>query len=225
MERPVTAGTLRRRAAERQNTDSGLTLIEVVVAMVILSIFMSLFLGAVISLTRGTTQVRAAAESTSGTLLVFQNIDRQVRYADAINYPGPGLSTGYRYIEFRTPASSTPTNETTCNQWRYLPNLKRIETRRWIDTPGSVPTAWSTKLTNVIDTPVVTYPFAMQPAASENKQKLLLTIDAGLPGTAAPTAIETVFVARNSSPSSVTNTAGPDGQSVQMVCTRTGLRP
>jgi prepilin-type N-terminal cleavage/methylation domain-containing protein len=210
----------------RRSADQGFSLIELIVAMGIFTIFIAIFLTAVVSLARGTTQARVTAESSGGALIVFQNIDRQVRYADAINFPGEGISSGARYIEFRTPASSMATNVTTCTQWRYLPSKNRIESRRWDDTAGSTATPWATKLTTVIDKPGVGYPFTLVPAtASVTKQQLLLTLDAGTAGTSGATSIATTFVARNSSKDSVSNVAGPDGQSVTKVCDRMDFRP
>jgi prepilin-type N-terminal cleavage/methylation domain-containing protein len=210
---------------DEESSDAGYSLIELIVAMTIFTIFIAVFLAAVVGLARGTTQARASSESAGGVMLVFQNIDRQVRYADAINFPGASSATGYRYIEFRTPASSMPTNETTCTQWRFLPDQKRIESRRWKDTPGSVATPWATKLATVISKPDATYPFALIPAAGPSKQQLQLSIDAGLASGSGKTSISTSFVARNSSDTSVSNTAGPDGQSVNRVCDRTDFRP
>ena len=206
------------------NDASGFSLIELIVAMSIFTIFIAVFLAAVVGLARGATQAQVRAEATTGVLQVFQNIDRQVRYADAINYPGLGLASGYRYIEFRTPASSSVTNKTTCTQWRYLPDLNRIESRQWEDSSGSVATNWNTKLTTVIDRPEVTYPFELIPAAGNARQELKLTIEAGNSSVAASSEIETTFVARNSK-GSPTSIVGAGGQSVSPVCQRAALRP
>jgi len=206
-------------------SSAGFSLIELIVAMSIFTIFTAVFLAAVVGLTRGTTQARVTAEATSGVLLVFQNIDRQVRYADAINFPGQSPATGYRYIEFRTPAASMPTNVTTCNQWRYLPDLNRIESRFWVDAPGAVPSAWSTKLTTAVSAPGVTYPFEMIPAVGTAKQQLKLTLTAGSSTVGATSMISTTYVARNSK-NSLTNAVGAGGQSATPVCrTPTAVRP
>lgn len=217
--------TFKDAVRSSRSSQQGFSLVELVVAMGIFTIFIAIFLTAVVSLARGTTQARVTAESASGALTVFQNIDRQVRYADAINFPGVSPASHYRYIEFRTPASSMSTNLTTCTQWRYLPSENRIESRRWEDSSGSTPTPWATKLTFVIDKPGADYPFSLVPATTNTKQQLLLTLDAGVAGTSGSTSIATSFVARNSSDDSVSNVAGPDGQSATKVCNRTDLRP
>ncbi|MCU1543335.1 MAG: hypothetical protein JWM50_1200 [Microbacteriaceae bacterium] len=205
----------------------GFSLIELVVAMGIFTIFIVLFLSAVIGLSRGTTQVKLTSESASSALIVFQNIDRQVRYADAINYPGNG--PGGRYIEFRTPASSAPTGITTCTQWRYVAADGIIESREWQDTPSSVKTPWATKITTTIATAGANYPFGMVPAVANGgatKQQLVLTIDAGSAGLKAGASISTKFVARNSSTGSPSNVDdNGDGASDTPVCAPAGYRP
>jgi len=202
--------------------EEGFSLMELVVAMGIFTIFIAIFLGAVVSLARGTSQARITAESTSGVLTVFQNLDRQIRYSDSINYPGVG-ATGYRYIEFRTPASSTVENVTKCTQWRFLPGKNRIESRTWPDGLGSVATPWATKLTNVVDVAGVGYPFGMIPAVDGTKQVFVLTINAGTAGIDAGADITTQFIARNATFEAQSNAdANGDGASDTPVCARTG---
>ena len=198
---------------------------ELVVAMGIFTIFIAIFLGAVVSLARGTSQARITAESTSGVLTVFQNLDRQIRYSDSINYPGVGAS-GYRYIEFRTPASSTVENVAKCTQWRFLPDKGRIESRTWPEATPTAATPWATKLTNVINVPGVGYPFRLIPAADGNKQVLALKINGGTAGVDAGADIETQFIARNASFEAQSNAdANSDGASDTPVCQPAGRRP
>jgi len=199
---------------------------ELVVAMGIFTIFIVIFLGAVVSLARGTSQARITAESTSGVLTVFQNLDRQIRYSDSINYPGAGPS-GNRYIEFRTPASSTVENVAKCTQWRYLPDRGRIESRSWPEAAGSVATPWTTKLTNVVSVAGVNYPFRLIPAVDGTKQVLVLKVNAGTAGVDAGADIETKFAARNATFEAQSNAdANADGTSDTPVCGRPGgVRP
>lgn len=224
-----TVKALRDRLRIRGDKESGFTLIELIVAMGIFTIFIALFLAAVVSLARGTVKAQLTTETASGISVVFQNIDRQVRYADSINYPGTGPS-GAVYIEFRTPASSTKENITRCTQWRFLVSENRLESRQWSDVPGAVRPAWQTKLTNVIAVGGDTYPFEMVPATltGTSKQQLVLTLNAGNPNGVdkAGSAVTTRFVARNSSLSSPSNSDSlVDGTSNTPVCTVPGDRP
>ena len=214
------AKRLRKTAAPA----SGFSLIELVVAMGIFTIFIAVLLTAIVSLTKGATQSRATAESASAVLNVFQNIDRQVRYANAINYPGQSTTTGYRYIEFRIPAASAPKGYTTCMQWRYLPADNLIQSREWEDATGSLASGWSTKVTSVVEDPAAPFPLTLVPGGGVIKQKLSLTVTAGDASRNATSKISTVYVARNSSNAS-TNVADANGQSATPVCQRTAVRP
>lgn len=193
----------------RNRAQAGFTLIELIVAMGIFLVFVSLFLVAVTSLSHGMTRARLTAEASSGVLLVFQNVDRQVRYADAISIPGNGPS-GARYIEFRIPAASARSFAVTCTQWRYEPSKGTMSSREWTDAVGATPTRWTQKLSDVIPSGDTNYPFRLlQPGATgSTKQQFELSIDSGNAGLESGAEITTRFVARNSSTSSPTNVGG-----------------
>lgn len=216
----------------RGEGSSGFTIIELVVTIALFTLFMSLFLGVVISLTRGSTWVKSTSESSSGILITFQNFDREIRYADAINYPGTGAS-GAEYVEFRIPAASTAT-PASCVQWRFDPADGRFQSRKWNAGSVSSVSPWATKMSNVIDEPDVPgepdYPFNLIPASTDGsaKQQLELTISAGSEAEDSGSRSSTSFVARNSSiasPSNVDNNT--DGVSDVHVCTIPGweMRP
>jgi len=211
-------------AARRQ---AGFSLLELTAAMGIFSIFILVFIAAVVGVSRGTTTARNTAQSSSGALIVFQNLDRQVRYADSINFPGAGPS-GARYIEFRTPAANSASGVATCTQWRFVPGEQRVESRRWQDITGPTLPSWSTKVGGITDLGGVGYPFSVIPASAvgSTQQQLRLTLEAGDATIGGETSIDSVFVARNSSlqsPSNVDN--NNDGNSDTPVCNPTGSRP
>lgn len=196
---------------EERDREVGFTLIELMVAMGIFMILISILLIATSQLARGAVRVQVTAQSTSEVLLVFQNLDRQVRYSDAINAPGSGAS-GDRYVEFRVPAASSASGLVTCVQWRFRPVDGTVQTRRWTDGSTVAPTAWSTRLSNVVDTGAADYPFARD--LTLPRQQLHLELDTGTAAVDSGTAIDTSFVARNSS--SAAGTA---------VCSLVGGRP
>jgi len=190
------------------SAQAGFSLIELLVSMMIFSIFVGLFLSAVVGLTRGTTRAKLTAETSSSVLLVFQNIDRQVRYADAITLPGNGSSgPRYRYVEFRTPAASTRDGVTKCTQWRFDSTNGTLASREWPATTFASATAWAQKVDTVIDTASTDYPFQLVRAAADGstKQQLVLKIDAGNADAGAVSSISTTYIARNSSLASPTN--------------------
>ncbi len=185
--------------------DSGFSLVELLVAMLIFSVFLAIVISSVVSITRASTKVQTTARTTSQELVVFQRLDREVRYSDAINFPGVGATSGYMYIEFRIPASSTVNNVTLCTQWRYVQSTGSIQSRTWPDTATPTFSNWDTEMTNVYNDGGPTYPFMLTPATgTSGKQLLTLTLDSGNTGVKG-TAIQSVFIARNSSVQSPSN--------------------
>lgn len=201
--------------------DDGVTLLELIVAMGIFLIFVALILGTTVTLARSASRTQLVAESSNSTLTLFASLDRQTRYADSINFPGAGATAGSRYVEFRVPGVSVATGGT-CTQWRFRPDLSRIESRSWQDLPGVVaPIAWGTKLTNVIDDGGASYPFALIAASNggSTMQQFVITVHAGNASLNAGAAMNTMFVARNSSILSPSNAdANNDGVSDVSVC-------
>ena len=207
--------------------EAGYTLIEMSAAMGLFSIFIVIFLAAVVGVSRGTTTARNTAESSSSALIVFQNLDRQVRYADSVNYPGLGAS-GARYIEFRTPAANSATGVAICTQWRYVPSAERVESRRWNNVTGATLPAWTNKVNGISDLGGVGYPFSLIAASPgvTTQQQLRLLLESGDPALGGETSIDSVFVARNSSLLSPSNVdVNNDGNSDNPVCRPTGSRP
>jgi len=200
-----------------------------VTAMALFTVFVVIFTGAVAGLVGSINGSRAAAEgsSTNGTIAGW--MDRQVRYAESINYPG--VSGGHRYIEFYLPRSVSSSGNPQCIQWRFEPSSGLVEARDWdLDGGGAAIniTGWRTRGTLTFDLGGVDYPFQMLPADLSKgllRQRLQLTLATGSV-TSAASQMQTSFVARNSSTSSVTNLdVNGDGQSDTQVCMQAGGRP
>ena len=207
----------------RTPNQQGFTLIEMMISVSIFAVFVAIFIASVVGLARGTTAARVTAESSSGVLTVFQNIDRQVRWSDAINRPGSG-SSGSTYVEFELPASSSADNTTRCVQYRYDPSQGTIASRSWVTGVTPFP-SFSVKLTNVIPQATPNYPFTMLPAGDSARQALSLDLSAGTAGIS-EVHMTSRFMARNSSADSVTNADNNgDGTSDTQVCSPTVSRP
>jgi prepilin-type N-terminal cleavage/methylation domain-containing protein len=191
----LTALRARRQSA---SADSGYTVIELMVALLIFSIFLAIVTTSILALTRAATKIQVAAVSTNQELAVFARFDHAIRYADAINLQGTGAS-GDTYIEFRIPSDSTPNNQTMCTQWRYDPNLGTIASRQWQDGTFSTVTPWDVQLKNVANDGGANYPFQYQPPSPPNQLlgEMVLTVDAGN-SVVKGAAISSTYVARNS---------------------------
>ena len=148
------------RTAER---DEGFSLIELLVAMLIFTIF-SIMLGTtLIAFTRSTLTAQQTGRTGEQMIVAFGTLDSQIRYAESVNFPGPGATTGNMYVEWLTRAESSPTRHDLCTQWRYVPAEGNIEYRRW-DVGTTTAPPWILGISNVIDTGQAHYPFQLLPA-------------------------------------------------------------
>lgn len=235
---------LARRIAERfgVESDAGMTLVEVLVAMVLTVIVIAVMIPSMLPYLRLVNSSKVRSTSTSDAQIVFERIDSEVRFASAINQQGYGVSNisnpddpsipaqKARYIEWLTPAESSPTGKALCTQWRFVPSRNSIEERQW-NLESTPPTTFTQRLELAIDQPPVdasggspaqnedafgrpTYPFAMGSASqadSQPLQSLTLWVYAGRSDDEATTQIKTRFVARNSSILAVTNDNNASG--------------
>jgi prepilin-type N-terminal cleavage/methylation domain-containing protein len=198
----------------RARRDAGFTLIELMVAMLVFSIFLAILITSIVGLTRSATKLQVAAVSSNQELSVFSALDRQIRYADGINVPGTGAAD--TYIEFRVPSDSTASNVTTCIQWRYDPVAGTIASRTWPDGNLGAYTSWNFLLKNVANDGGANYPFQFIPAPTGGLEEMQLKLDAGN-ASVKGAFITSTFVARNSR----VTASNPGGA----ICPAAGSRP
>lgn len=211
-------------AHSRAKSDAGYTLIEIIVAMGIFSIFLAMFIAGVIAVSRATTQASTDAQTSSAIGVAVQRIERSVRYADAINHPG--TASGFSYVEWHTDSTTSSTGIDTCTQLRYSPDDGTLAIRTWEESSAPSTGKWNVMLGQMRGEADNEYPFDLFAAASgiSNYQGLTLHIIAGLDD-AAGTETTTTIYAKNSSVDSISNTATAAGQSARPVCAGTGYRP
>ena len=109
-----------RRIIEQRRDDAGISIVELLIAMAIFVTVIVVFMAGVVVMTKNTVRSQVTIDAGDDVRRVFQVIDKQVRYADAINRPGAG-GGGRMYVEFRTPATVAASGVTTCTQWRWDP--------------------------------------------------------------------------------------------------------
>jgi hypothetical protein len=129
---------------QRLQSDAGTTLIELMVGIVLLTIFMALFTGAIVMMNSAMNKTQAVNLTSSQLTVAFQNLDPTVRYASAISTPGKAErgtgSSGDWYVELRT----TNTGTQVCTQLRVDIASQQLQRRTW-DVVGAIaskPVAW-----------------------------------------------------------------------------------
>ncbi len=195
--------------------DAGTTLIELIVSMSIFAMFLAVVFGLIGDMTSTMRKTTGIADASMDGRKVFTMLDKQVRYASAINRPGL-VGTDW-YVEIETTATGTDS----CTQWRLRGATDLMQTRSWTVTGGAIVTpAWKTVGTGFVNG-AGQQPFTFTPAqAAMQKQRLdvLLVVSKGgnPPGRSLT---QTSFVARNTGTKTPSNDdLNSDGQSDNPVC-------
>ena len=131
----------RARRAVGQPDDAGVSLLEVMVAMGITSIFLVMFTGAVLLISRTATRAEAVTSGGQDIATAFQRLDTSVRYAAEVQ--NPGQANGAWWVEYLTTSGGSKV----CTQLRLTAAAQQLQQRSWTPTSGpSTPaaTAWRT---------------------------------------------------------------------------------
>jgi Tfp pilus assembly protein FimT len=114
------------RWLQKTRSDAGVTLMELMVGLTIMTIFMGMFTGAAVMMYNSTSKAEAIGETASQLSIAFSRLDTSVRYASAISQPGTGMD-GNTYVEWQ----STYSGATNCTQLRFDVNADQLQQRTW----------------------------------------------------------------------------------------------
>ncbi len=201
-----------RRPSRRE--DEGFSIIELLVSIMLFSVVISVFIGATNSMFSSLRKQQGVADAADGNRRAFLLLEKQVRYASAINTPGLGTDGKY-YVEWQAPNSAA---QQTCVQWRLDPSLSKLQWRTWVITGGSVTApAWTTVATGVVnDVNATTKPFALRSTTSAgvtlNYQQLQVHLESARNKPAGKAVTDTAFTALNTP-----NSAAPSPAVCQQV--------
>jgi prepilin-type N-terminal cleavage/methylation domain-containing protein len=212
-----------------ETRDAGMSLTELIIAMAIFTIVITVFTGGLMTMARSTARTFEVTDASNSLRTTFQHLDRQIRYASSINSPGVG-SSGSWYVEFLT--TSVPDGELPiCTQWRYDPTAETLAYRTWRDDSSSAVSNWRVVAEDVRnDTASGQDPFVYHRANGVyTRQRLDVAVFVASdpnPGGDVDADISSTFVARNSSFESPSNPdVDADGTSDTFVCTSHLSRP
>jgi prepilin-type N-terminal cleavage/methylation domain-containing protein len=209
--------TTRRRRP--QQADGGFTLVEFIVAMGLFAALIAIFMVGITNMTRYTIQGENSEENADEARRIYAELNRQVREADAIN--AVSTNAGRWYLEFSTTSVAAGSNPL-CTQWRFDPTNGRIALRTFPNLSTPTATAWMQFSDGMVANSGGVAPVVMLPADSTHtRQRLQVTLTLQRGGTRA-SQLNTVFVARNSSINSTTNTLTSGGLSQTTVCRQLG---
>ena len=174
--------------------EAGVTLLELTVAMTVMSIFGTIFVGGIAQMYRVTNRVEAVAIAQAQVNVAFHRMDTRIRYATGLSTPGPATGTD-RYVEYLTSNTGTEI----CGELRLQGSTSRLQWRQW--TRGQTPGGWTLLASNVSSAT----PFTVTPATVGTAYQTL-TVSLSSTANGGTKQFRTVFAALNSS-ASVDSTA------------------
>jgi type II secretory pathway pseudopilin PulG len=162
---------LRRRApasaAGVGSTDAGVTLIELVVSMSLMSFATAIISSGFVQMYRVLDINDAQTSAQQQLSTAFERLDRDVRYAAGIS--SPAVVNGDWYVEYLMDAGGTPT----CVELRLHGSTAQLQRRGWASGSSVAPTAWMPIASGV----TATVPFVLLPAdAALNFQRLQVAL-------------------------------------------------
>jgi prepilin-type N-terminal cleavage/methylation domain-containing protein len=141
----------------------GFTIIELMISMILLAVVSTSFLAATNSIYNGIHKQQGVVDASDGNRRALELLDKQVRYASAINAPATAADGNF-YVEYQWSKSDNSTDTLTCSQWRLNPTTDVLQWRSWRSgTVPSVVPAWTTVDTGVVNVPSTAPPFALLP--------------------------------------------------------------
>ncbi len=193
---------------ERQPSDAGMSLLEVVLATSILAICMAMFSSGILQIYRSVNKSESTSTAQSLLNSSFSRLEKEIRYASGISTPGPiGLDS---YVEYLTTSSGTAV----CVELRLRVSTRQLQRRTWTQgASAATPRIWVPLAYNVSSA----QPFTVLPAdATFNFQRLRiqLTVSAGAGATTTSTQTDTTFTAQNTALGTPSPTVCVEGRAV-----------
>jgi prepilin-type N-terminal cleavage/methylation domain-containing protein len=157
--------------------DRGFTLVEVLVTTAIMAVVMVLVTGGVLLASGTSARVEAAGGAQQQVHVAFDNLDRQVRWAQAFSQPGTvGTAT---YVEWLYTATGAPT----CNQLELDTTTQKLVQRSWPQGSPSLATTWKVLASRVTTAKGASAPFTLlTPSGSFTRSRLQIQVTSSAGG-------------------------------------------
>jgi hypothetical protein len=182
----------------RATGDAGVSLIELVVSMTIMTVVLAVFTTAAVQMFHSTSDTETIAAAQSQVNVTFLRLDKDIRYAAGISVPD---ASNVEYLR---------TDEGTLRCTRlWLDGVNHeLKSKSWVQ--GAVPGAVWTRLTSNVSSVVFTRIAAAAPVYFQ-RLHLVLTVSAeGRTGRSK--AMDTTFTALNTSLTTVSDTTCTEGR-------------
>ena len=147
--------------------DSGTSMIDLLVGMLIMTLFMAMFTSAILLMYKAENKAESVNVTSTQLSQVFTELDKVVRYSAAIAPPGVGTS-GDWYVEMR----ATNTGREQCTQLRVDVSSQQLQRRTWtvVNSTASSVSSWTQVAPGITNGAVVSgstdQPFVLKATAS-----------------------------------------------------------
>jgi prepilin-type N-terminal cleavage/methylation domain-containing protein len=168
---------LRRRLARRSGADDGMSLVELMVAMLIFSVVMAVSFSVLASVQRQSSDVQAREDTVGNARLATEQMDRQIRSGNVLydpqaeNYHNPAHpSVVQPSMRVYTQANGTQQ----CVQWYVDTYTDTLQFRSWSPTwqTDGIVSGWSV-VAHYILNDASTPPFSLQGSTTPYGSRLL----------------------------------------------------
>jgi prepilin-type N-terminal cleavage/methylation domain-containing protein len=187
-----------RRTIERLRTDeAGVTLVELMVATMILGVVMLIFTGTLATVQRAVVRQDELSRTNDQARLALQQIDRQLRSGNVLYNPALEEDDPYYSARIYTQTNSAYV----CVQWKIdLEN--RLLTRHWPPENPAAVTGWRVAAEGIVNREQNVHAFELDPDPLKGSRvlKVSFLVNVDEDGTAAQaTDLQASFTGRNTS--------------------------
>jgi len=141
-----------RTLARLARREEGLSLVELLVAMMILGIVAAVFATTLTSVQRVVSHTDSRTQNNTQARLALEELDREIRSGNVLYDPGSGTDANYRFKIYTQ--SNAPTRDPApgyvCRLWR-ITSTYDLQTRFWPPTQPEDATDWRTVATGVVN--------------------------------------------------------------------------
>jgi prepilin-type N-terminal cleavage/methylation domain-containing protein len=193
-----------------ETRDAGVTLIEVLVSLTVLSVVMSLFTAGIIQMYRSANKTEAIVNAQNQIVIAFQRLDKDVRYAAGISREGMvGSGPGVEYLIANTGSPM-------CVQLRLKPAKNQLQRRTWPQgstppKPDAAAADWAVLANDITGSNPFTFRAANSDAPFQSLRVRLSTTSGGAGGSATKQT-DITFTALNTSLSTVSAAVCTEGR-------------
>jgi prepilin-type N-terminal cleavage/methylation domain-containing protein len=141
-----------RTIARFSRREEGMSLVELLVAMMILGIVAAVFATTLASVQRVVATTDSRTQNNTQARLALEELDREIRSGNVLYDPGSGADANYRFKIYTQ--SNAPTRDPApgyvCRLWR-ITSTYDLQTRFWPPLTPAEATDWRTVATGVVN--------------------------------------------------------------------------